>query len=66
MGKKLWTREEQVLDWLKSEVEKDKVSLDFEKKRMVESLKKFRKEDIIKPKEKLTLWMRIKKVMMGS
>jgi hypothetical protein len=51
--------------WLKSEIEKDKASLDLEKKRMIESLKEFKKEDLIKPEEKLTLWKRIKKVMMG-
>lgn len=66
MGKKLWTREEQAVDWLKSEIEKDKASLEIEKKRIIESLKEFKKEDIIKPEEKLTLWKRIKKVMMGS
>jgi len=66
MGKKLWTREEQAVDWLKSEIEKDKASLEIEKKRIIESLRGFKKEDIIKPEEKLTLWKRIKKVMMGS
>jgi hypothetical protein len=66
MEKKLWTREEQAVGWLKSEIEKDKASLDLEKKRMIESLKEFKKEDLIKPEEKLTLWKRIKKVMMGS
>ena len=66
MGKKLWTREEQAVDWLKSEIEKDKASLEIEKKRIIESLREFKKEDIIKPEEKLTLWKRIKKVMMGS
>jgi hypothetical protein len=51
---------------MRSEIEKDKLSLEIEKKRMIESLKKFKKEDLIKPKEKLTLWKRIKKVMTGS
>jgi hypothetical protein len=54
------------VDWLKSEIEKDKASLEIEKKRIIESLREFKKEDIIKPEEKLTLWKRIKKVMMGS
>lgn len=66
MEKKLLTREELAIDWLKSEYEKDKTSLEIEKKRMIESLKQFKKEDLIKPEEKLTLWKRIKKVMMGS
>jgi uncharacterized protein YacL (UPF0231 family) len=52
--------------WLKSEIEKDKKSLELEKKKMIDSLKEFKKEEIIKTEEKLTLWMKIKKVMTGS
>jgi hypothetical protein len=65
MGKKLSTREEQAIDWLKNEIEKDRSDLNKDKQRIIESLKDFRKEDIAKPKEKLTLWKKIKKVLMG-
>ena len=65
MEKKISTKEEQEIDWLRSEIEKDKLQLENEKKRLIESLKEFNKEDIIKPVEKLTLWKRIKKVLMG-
>jgi F0F1-type ATP synthase membrane subunit b/b' len=65
MEKKISTKEEQAIDWLRSEIEKDKLQLENEKKRLIESLKEFNKEDIIKPVEKLTLWKRIKKVLMG-
>lgn len=65
MGKKLSTREEQAIDWLKNEIEKDRSELNKEKQRIIESLKDFRKEDIVKPKEKLTLWKKIRKVLMG-
>jgi hypothetical protein len=65
MGKKLSTREEQAIEWLKNEIEKDRSELNKEKQRIIESLKDFRKEDIAKPKEKLTLWKKIKKVLMG-
>jgi hypothetical protein len=54
------------VEWLKSEIEKDKTELEKEKRRIAESLKNFKKEDIVKPEEKLTIWKRIKKVMMGS
>ena len=66
MEKKLLTREEQAIDWLKSELEKDKKELEIEKLRMIESLKEFKKDEIVIKKEKLTLWMRVKKVLMGS
>lgn len=65
MEKKLSTREEQAIDWLKSEIEKDKLQLENEKKQFIDSLKNIKKDDIILPKEKLTLWMRIRKVLMG-
>lgn len=64
MEKKISTKEEQAIDWLKSEIEKDKLQLDNEKKRLIESLKEFNKEDIVKPVQKLTLWQRIKKVLL--
>jgi hypothetical protein len=65
MEKKLSTREEQAIDWLKNEIEKDKTDLNKEKERFINSLKDFKREDIVKPKEKLTLWKRIKKVLTG-
>lgn len=66
MEKKLLTREEQAIDWLKSELEKDKKELEIEKLRIIESLKDFKKDEIVIKKEKLTLWKRVKKVLMGS
>jgi hypothetical protein len=65
MEKKLSTREEQAIDWLKNEIQKDQTELDKEKQRFIESLKDFKKEEIAKPKEKLTLWKKIKKVLTG-
>jgi hypothetical protein len=52
---------------LKNEVERDTIELESEKKILIEHIKKFKKEDIVKPKieEKITLWKRIKKVLMG-
>jgi hypothetical protein len=66
MEKKLSTRGEQSINWLKSELEKDRIELENEKKKLIESIKDLKKENIVKQKERLTLWKRIKKVMMGS
>jgi hypothetical protein len=66
MEKKSLTREEQSINWLKSEIEKDRIELEIEKKKLIESIKDLKKENIVKEKERLTLWKRIKKVMMGS
>lgn len=64
MGKKILTREEQAIDWLKSEMEKDKIELDKEKKQLIESLKDFKKEDLVVQKKELTIWQKIKKVLL--
>ena len=63
MEKKISTKEEQAIDWLKSEIEKDKVELEAQKKQLIESIKGINKEDIVKPVETLTLWQKIKKVL---
>ena len=64
MEKKISTKEEQAIDWLKSEIEKDKVELEAQKKQLIESIKGINKEDIVKPVETLTLWRKIKKVLL--
>jgi hypothetical protein len=51
---------------LKNEIEKDNAELEKEKQRMIKSLKDFKREEIVKPKEKLTLWKKIKRVLTGS
>ena len=65
MEKKLLTREETQIEWLKNETEKDKIELEKEKQRTILSLKNFKKEESVRPKEELTLWKRIKKVLLG-
>lgn len=51
------------LKWLQSEIEKDKRDVELEKLRLIEQIKKSKKEDII-PK-KTSLWRRILKLFMG-
>jgi hypothetical protein len=53
--------------WLNSEIEKDQVDLINEKNRFINQIKKIKKEDIIPVQEevKLTIWQKIKKVLMG-
>jgi len=64
MEKKISMREEQAMEWLKSEVEKDKVELEKQKKDLIESIKQIDKEKIVKPVTKKTLWEKIKKVLL--
>lgn len=69
MMKKMSTQLENQVDWLKSEIEKDKIELDREKNRFIQQIKKINKEELLpKPVEvkKLTLWQRILKVITKS
>lgn len=65
--KKPLSRLEGMQQWLNNEIEKDQVDLESEKKRFIKQIKMIKKEDIIQQKEevKLTLWQKIKKVLMG-
>lgn len=66
MEKKYSTQVEKEVEWLKNEVEKDRIELDREKREMIEQIKNYKKEEIIPKQKNYTLWERIKKVMMES
>jgi hypothetical protein len=54
--------------WLNNEIEKDQLDLINEKNKFIDQIKKIKKEDIIpieKEEIRLTLWQKIKKVLMG-
>ncbi len=55
------------INWLQNELSKDKYELDKDKTSFINQIKNYKKEDICPPKkkEKLSLWQRIKKVIMG-
>lgn len=64
MEKKISTKGEQALDWLRSEIEKDKLELEKDKKKLIDSIKSLHKEELVKPSKKLTLWEKIKKALL--
>jgi hypothetical protein len=64
MEKKILTREEQALDWLKSEIKKDKLHLEASKQKLANSIKTLQKEEVVIPQKKLTLWEKIKKTLL--
>ncbi len=56
---------QQQLDWLEREKQKDELMLNVEKNQLISQIKKIKKEEVLPPKpKKLTLWQRIKKVLM--
>jgi hypothetical protein len=52
------------LDWLKSEIKKDKLHLEANKQKLANSIKMLQKEEIVIPQKKLTLWQKIKKTLL--
>ena len=68
MTKKPLSQLEGNLEWLKNEVKKDQIQLESEKLKFLGEIKKHKKEDIVhvvNVSKKLSLWQKIKKVLMG-
>ena len=62
--KKISTKEEKMMDWLTSEMEKDKFELEKQKSELIESIKKVDKKELVNTKKEKTLWEKIKKVLL--
>jgi len=52
-----------MLIWLEKSKKSDKVELETDKKKIIDEIKKIKKEEILPKKIKITLWQRIKKVL---
>lgn len=64
MSKKRSVQQEQML--LEKESKKYEIEVLSQKRKLIQQIKQINKEDILpKPPKKLTLWERIKKVLMG-
>ena len=61
--KKTQTEKEKNLQWLKNEIERDEKNLLKDKTDFIETIKKLKKEDIVKTKPKLTTWKKIMKIL---
>ena len=57
---------EKLQDWLQSELNKDKVELDRLKSDIIKQIKSSKKDNIFeKEEEKITVWQKFKKILMG-
>jgi len=57
---------QKILDWYQKEIEKDKIEIDNNKKKIISSIKSVDKEKIFENKvKKISLWRRIMKVLGG-
>lgn len=57
------TEKEKNLQWLKNEIQRDEKEILKDKDKFIEELKKLKKEDLVKPKPKLTTWKKIMKIL---
>ena len=57
-------RNQSILNWLESEKLKDNREIENTKKKYIDELRKIKKEELFTIPKKLTLWQRIKKVLM--
>ena len=63
MSQKL--QEQRTLNWLENEKKKDKRELDLQKNLLAQQMKKLSKEDLFPKPKKLTLWQRLKIMILG-
>lgn len=59
-------REQKILNWLTSEKNKDSRELEREKEKFIQQIKKLNKEDIFPKPKKLTLWQKLKILILGN
>ena len=59
-------RTEKLQNWLNSEKTKDNRQLEKEKEIFIKQIRKLNKEDIFPKRKKITLWQKIKIIILGN
>jgi len=59
-------RSQQILNWFNSETLKDKRELDRQKEKIVREIKGLKKDELFPKPVKLSLWKRIKIILLGK
>lgn len=59
-------RNQQLLNWLNNEKRKDEVQLNKSKQDLIKELKGFKKEYLFPKPEKITLWKKLKILILGK
>ena len=58
---------QKILNWYNNETKKDKQELDIEKDEFIRKIKGMKKDEIVNQKpKKMTLWERIRKVLINT
>lgn len=58
-------KHQQILNWLESEKKKDDLQEKIYKKKIIDEVKNIKKNEMFPIPKKITLWQRIKKVILG-
>ena len=56
---------QQLLNWLSKEKAKDEIQVDIQKKKYINEIRKYKKEDLFLTEPKLSLWKKIKIMILG-
>jgi hypothetical protein len=59
------TNNKKILDWYDKELKKDQIELESQKKVIISKIIKENKDGLFEKSKKITLWQRIKKVLMN-
>lgn len=59
-------RNQTILNWLDSEKKKDVREVENVKQKYIQEIKKFKKEEMFPIPKKLTLWKKIKILLLGN
>jgi hypothetical protein len=59
-------RSQQLVNWFNSEKLKDKREVDREKEKIIKQIKGMKKEELFPKPVKLSLWKRIKIILLGK
>jgi len=59
-------RSQQLMNWFNSEKLKDQRELDNNKKKLISDIKKLKKEELFPKPIKLSLWQKIKILLLGQ
>jgi len=59
-------KSQQLLNWLTSEKKKDERELENSKKRIIAEIKNMKKEDMFPLPKKISIWKKIKLLLLGN
>jgi hypothetical protein len=59
-------RNQQLLNWLNNEKIKDKIQLEKSKEKIISEITSLKKEEMFKQPKKLSLWTKIRMVILGQ